>query len=67
LFRPNGLGMRFSIRERLGTYCRVFAAAGRAITFRESFPWPDAHMANVGGALFSRFNRKWRGDDSDAA
>ncbi len=61
MFRPNGLGMRFSLRERLGTYKRVLAAAGRAITFRERFPWPDFHMANVGGALFSKFNQKWRG------
>lgn len=63
LFRPNGLGLKFSIRERLGTYGRVLVAAGRAITFRERFPWPDFHMANVGGAIFKSLNRKWRGEN----
>lgn len=67
LFRPNGIGMKFSLRERLGTYRRVLAAAGRAMTFRERFPWPDLHMANVGGSLFLRLNQKWRGDGSDTA
>ena len=62
LFRPNGLGLKFSLRERLGTYGRVIRAAGRAITFRERFPWPDLHMANVGGAMFSRFNQRWRSE-----
>ncbi len=62
LFRPNGLGLKFSLRERLGTYGRMVRAAGRAITFRERFPWPDMHMANVGGAVFSRFNKRWKGE-----
>jgi len=36
-------------------------AAGRALLGRERFPWPDMHMANVGGVMFSRFNRLWKG------
>jgi hypothetical protein len=66
LFRPNGLGKKFSIRERLGTYGRVLSAAGRAITLRERFPWPDMHMANMGGALFSKLNRRWDSDDASS-
>jgi serine phosphatase RsbU (regulator of sigma subunit) len=62
LFRPNGLGLKFSLRERLGTYRRVMGAAGRAIIGRERFPWPDSHIANVGGAVFSRLSQRWKGE-----
>ena len=27
----------------------------------EATPWPDLSLANVGGAMFSPFNRLWRG------
>ncbi len=64
LFRANGEAMRYSVRERLSTYRRVLAATGRALAFRERFPWPDMHMANIGGAFIGRLNRKWRGGDS---
>jgi hypothetical protein len=27
----------------------------------EATPWPEVSLANVGGAMFSPFNRLWRG------
>jgi sigma-B regulation protein RsbU (phosphoserine phosphatase) len=62
LFRPNGVGLPFSLRERLSTYGRMLGAAGRAIIGRERFPWPDFHMANVGGAILGKLSQRWQGE-----
>ncbi len=61
LFRPNGLARGLSLRERFHGMRMMSAAAFRAITFRERFPWPDLSLPNVGGAIFNPLSRLWRG------
>jgi hypothetical protein len=59
--RANGRALEFTFAEK-------FAAFGRFVkTFFHSLrpgadraPFPDANLANLGGALIPAFNRRWR-------
>jgi serine phosphatase RsbU (regulator of sigma subunit) len=65
LFRPNGLGPRTPIRDRLLGPVRVLGAIARSIANRgQPIPWPDLKIANVGGALFAPLERLWSSRDS---
>jgi len=56
LFRPNGLGERVAMRDRLLAPLRLLRAIGGG----GSVPWPDFTLANVGGALLPPLSRLWR-------
>ena len=55
VIRANGRRLRFSLREKLGALGRFTAALvrGRA-------PFPDANLANIGGAIIPALGRRWR-------
>jgi sigma-B regulation protein RsbU (phosphoserine phosphatase) len=62
LFRPNGTAPGTPLRERLLAPLRILrAAAGSLRRGGEPAPWPELSLANVGGAMFSPFNRLWHG------
>jgi serine phosphatase RsbU (regulator of sigma subunit) len=51
----------FSFRERLGALLRFSGSLIRAIDPRaERPPFPDLHIANVGGAIIPALSRRWR-------
>ncbi len=59
LLRPNTLAQRRSIREWVATVGRYARALLRSIRRRdEPFPWPEPTLANIGGALADRLNRR---------
>jgi hypothetical protein len=62
LFRPNGVGQTTPFLTRLMAPVRV--VKGLLNSLRPGggpAPWPDAHPANIGGALLSPLNRLWSG------
>jgi sigma-B regulation protein RsbU (phosphoserine phosphatase) len=66
LFRPNGLGLRRPLLDRLLGPVRVLGGVWQAMIDRSRpFPWPDLRVANVGGAIFAPLERLWkpRGED----
>ena len=59
--RANGRALQFSLSEKIGAFGRFLK------TFISSFnpgadraPFPDANLANVGGALIPALARRWR-------
>ena len=54
--RANGRQLRFSLREKL----RALGRFTRALTRGERAPFPDANLANIGGAIFPALARRWR-------
>ncbi len=62
LFRPNGGRGSANFFLRAFAPIRVLGATIRAcLPGGQSAPLPDFKLANVGGAMFSGFNRFWRG------
>jgi hypothetical protein len=62
LFQPNGSAPSAPLREKVLAPLRILRAAfGSLRPGAEATPWPDINLANVGGAMFSPFNRLWRG------
>jgi hypothetical protein len=62
LFQPNGSAPRAPLRERALAPLRILRAAVASLRpGGETTPWPELSLANVGGAMFSPFNRLWRG------
>jgi phosphoserine phosphatase RsbU/P len=62
LFRPNGTAPRAPFRQRVLAPLRILrAAAGSLRSGGEAPPWPEASLANIGGAVFAPFDRLWRG------
>ena len=53
-FRPNGGAARVPWRDRLAAPLRV--ARG---VFNGTRPWPEASVANLGGAMFDPLSRRW--------
>jgi hypothetical protein len=54
--RANGRQLRFSLREKLkalGRFTRALLRGDRA-------PFPDANLANIGGAIIPALGRRWR-------
>jgi sigma-B regulation protein RsbU (phosphoserine phosphatase) len=54
--RANGRQLRFSLREKLNALRRFAGALFRG----ERAPFPDANLANVGGAIIPALGRRWR-------
>jgi sigma-B regulation protein RsbU (phosphoserine phosphatase) len=54
--RANGRQLRFSLREKL----KAFGRFTRALLRGERAPFPDANLANIGGALIPALGRRWR-------
>jgi hypothetical protein len=62
LFRPNGQAAAAPFRDRLLAPCRILKAALQSLVGGGApVPWPEWSVANIGGAMFSFFNRFWRG------
>ncbi len=59
--RANGRKPRYSLGEKLGAMTRFFGSLIRAINPRaERPPFPDANLANLGGAIIPALGRRWR-------
>ena len=58
LLRPNGRSPKITMRERLSAFARFWGMLLRA----RRPPLPDFSLANVGGAIFPRLNKRWRAD-----
>ncbi|MGP0072926.1 MAG: PP2C family protein-serine/threonine phosphatase [Bryobacteraceae bacterium] len=54
--RANGRRLRFSLREKLRAFGRFTSALIRG----ERAPFPDANLANIGGAIIPALGRRWR-------
>jgi serine phosphatase RsbU (regulator of sigma subunit) len=54
--RANGRRLKFSMREKL----RAFGRFASALLRGERAPFPDAKLANIGGAIFPALGRRWR-------
>jgi serine phosphatase RsbU (regulator of sigma subunit) len=54
--RANGRQLKFSLREKLGAMGRFTSALMRG----ERAPFPDAKLANIGGAIIPALARRWR-------
>jgi len=62
LFRPNGQAQTTPLRERFLAPWRIVKAAVQSVGVKGApVPWPQWSVANIGGAMFSFFNRFWRG------
>jgi sigma-B regulation protein RsbU (phosphoserine phosphatase) len=63
LVRASGRALRFSFGEKLGALIRFSGSLLRAVDPRaERPPFPDANLANVGGAILPALGRRWRAD-----
>ncbi len=59
LFRPNGMAPGVPIKDRVLAPLRIIKAFGKSlVTGDGGAPWPELSLAAIGGALFSRFNRR---------
>ena len=54
--RANGRRLKFSMREKLRAFGRFVSALIRG----ERAPFPDAKLANIGGAVIPALGRRWR-------
>jgi len=63
VLQANGRGLEFSLTEKWVVAKGYFAALLRALrdgTERPLFPYPDSHVANLGGAIIPALSRFWR-------
>jgi phosphoserine phosphatase RsbU/P len=61
LVRASGRPLRFSLAEKLGALMRFARTLIGAINPRaERAPFPDANLANIGGAIIPALGRRWR-------
>jgi sigma-B regulation protein RsbU (phosphoserine phosphatase) len=62
LFRPNGTAPTLTLREKLIAPVRVCGGVIRSLLPGGGPPpLPDMSVPNIGGALFTRLNRFWKG------
>jgi phosphoserine phosphatase RsbU/P len=54
--RANGRKLRFSLHEKL----KALGRFTRALLRGERAPFPDANLANIGGAIIPALGRRWR-------
>jgi serine phosphatase RsbU (regulator of sigma subunit) len=54
--RANGRRLRFSLRDKM----RAVGSFIRALLGGEHAPFPDANLANIGGAIIPALARRWR-------
>jgi phosphoserine phosphatase RsbU/P len=63
VLQANGRSLQFSLREKLMVAKGYFSALWRALrdgTEKPLFPYPDSHVANLGGAIIPVLSRFWR-------
>ena len=61
LFRPNGLAPRVPFGRRLMAPLRLMGGFFKSLRPGGGpAPWPELSLVNIGGAMFHRFNRRWR-------
>jgi len=59
--RANGGSLHFSLREKLNAFGRFLGALFRSVhSGADGAPFPDANLANVGGAIIPALARRWR-------
>ena len=59
--RANGRSLHFSLREKLQAFGRFLKALLRSLSPRaDRAPFPDANLANLGGAIIPALARRWR-------
>jgi phosphoserine phosphatase RsbU/P len=59
--RANGNSIDFSFREKLDAFGRFVKTFFRSLDPRaDRAPFPDANLANVGGAIIPALGRRWR-------
>ena len=59
--RANGRSLHFSFREKLDALGRFLKACFRSLNPRaDRAPFPDANLANIGGAIIPALGRRWR-------
>jgi sigma-B regulation protein RsbU (phosphoserine phosphatase) len=59
--RASGRELNFSLGEKLEAAMRLGSAVIRSVNPQaERPPFPDAHLANIGGALIPTLGRRWR-------
>ncbi|HEY4907282.1 MAG TPA: PP2C family protein-serine/threonine phosphatase [Candidatus Acidoferrum sp.] len=59
--RANGRLLHFSFREQLNAFGRFVKALFRSLrSSAERVPFPDAKLANIGGAIIPALGRRWR-------
>jgi hypothetical protein len=59
--RANGGSLHFSFREKLAAFGRFLKAFFRSLNPRaDRAPFPDANLANLGGAIIPALARRWR-------
>ena len=60
LFTPNERRPNQSFRRRMLIPFRMMITLAKSfLPGGEPMPWPDLNLANIGGAMFSPFNRLW--------
>jgi len=59
--RANGRSLHFSLREKVDAFRRFVKTLFRSLNPRaDRAPFPDANLANVGGAIIPALGRRWR-------
>jgi len=59
--RANGRSLHFSFRQKLDAFGRFLKTLFRSLNPRaDRAPFPDANLANVGGAVIPALARRWR-------
>jgi phosphoserine phosphatase RsbU/P len=59
--RANGRSLQFSLREKVRALGRFLKTFLRSLNPRaERAPFPDANLANLGGAIIPALGRRWR-------
>jgi hypothetical protein len=59
--RANGRALHFSLREKLDAFGRFLKTFFRSLNPRaDRAPFPDASLANLGGAIIPALGRRWR-------
>jgi sigma-B regulation protein RsbU (phosphoserine phosphatase) len=59
--RANGRSLQFSLREKMSAFGRFLRTLLRSLNPRaDRAPFPDANIANLGGAIIPALGRRWR-------
>jgi phosphoserine phosphatase RsbU/P len=59
--RANGGSIHFSLREKIAAFGRFLGTLARSLNpSADRAPFPDANLANLGGAIIPALGRRWR-------
>jgi len=68
VMRANGGASHYSLGEKLGALARFTGSLIRSVNPKaERAPFPDANLANIGGAIIPALGRRWRAQKRPAA